>query len=194
VIVRRPFTGMGYDYFDLIAQSGMEQCSPMDPACVSRNVQRENAVEDYWINNGMTNPNNTAGTPAPVIQVNTNAAQAAQFASDSFSAAPGGNNPQTGGSITSGGKTYTDSQLEQAQGWATPFVRAVAPVSAPAPKPPSGSNVINSSGGNSAPPVIQNAQTGAVSSLLPSLPSSIPSYALWIGGGLLAFFALKGGR
>jgi hypothetical protein len=23
---------------------------------------------------------------------------------------------------------------------------------------------------------------------------AIPSYALWIGGGLLAFFALKGGR
>jgi hypothetical protein len=184
---------MGYDYYDLLAEAGMEQCSPMDPACVSRNTQRQNAVEDYWINNGMTNQKDP-NAPAPVIQVNTNAAQAAQYASDSFAAAPGGNNPQTGGSITTAGKTFTDSQLEQAQGWATPFVRAVAPVPTPTPKPPSGSNVINSSGGNSAPPVIQNAQTGAVSSLLPSLPSSIPSYAWWIGGGLLALFALKGGR
>ena len=108
-MVRRPrgaFPGLGYSYYDLLDQAGLESCSPMDSACVSRNVQKQNAVEDYWINTGMTNPANTASTPAPQIAVSTNAAQAQAFADAAAAALPSGNLPQTGGSITSGGSTY----------------------------------------------------------------------------------------
>ena len=129
----RTLRTLGYSYYDLLAQAGMESCSPMDSACVDRNQQRQAAVEDYWINTGMTSQSNTPGTPAPRIQVNTDAAQAAAYAAAAASAGATGNAPlPTGGSVTYGGTTYTDTQLEQAQGWANPFTQTSAAAAAAA--------------------------------------------------------------
>jgi hypothetical protein len=186
--------GLGYSYYDLLAQAGMESCSPMDSACVSRNAQRQNVVEDYWINNGMTQP---ASTPVPTITVNTDPTMAANYAAAAGAALPSGNIAQTGGSITSGGQVYSDTSLEAAQGWATPYVKAPVPVTVqpPAPKPavtPAGSTVVQSA---SVP-----ASVAAGSSWLTSAGVSVPAavsgwpWYVWAGGGLALFLLMKGGR
>lgn len=182
----RYFPGLGYDYYDLLAQAGMESCSPMDSACVSRNVQRQNAVEDYWINTGMRD-SSAAGAPAPTITVNTSAQQAAQYAADAAAALPGGNIAQTGGSITTGGQTFTDTALEQAQGYATPYTRSTTTTAA---KPAA---VINSSGGSNAPaPIASPAGSFSFDSLKASVTSSGVPWYVWAGGGLAVLLFLKG--
>jgi hypothetical protein len=41
--------GLGVlDYYDLLAQAGLQNCDPRDSACVSNNAAKEAAVEDFW--------------------------------------------------------------------------------------------------------------------------------------------------
>jgi hypothetical protein len=176
IIARPQFRGMGFTYYDLLASAGQEDCDPKDSACVGRNQQRANAAEDLWISKYMTDPN-TANASVPNVSFvpNTSAAATQAFMN---------NQPVEASSYI--GSTYVP-----------PPAPAPAPAPLPSTKPPSGSNVTNSSGGQGAPFVIQNAQTGTVSSLLPSLSSSTPWYVWAIGAGV-GIFALKsvfgGGR
>lgn len=104
----RGVAGLGFDYNDLLAESGRESCDPKDSACVGRNEQRQVVVEDLWINQFMTHAD-TANLPAPHITVNTDNSAAATSAFMN-------NQPLTSESVTfQGGPTYTDYSLERAQ-------------------------------------------------------------------------------
>ena len=46
----------GQDYYDLLAQANLQDCDPMDSACVSNNVAKQAAVETTWVQY-MSNPN-----------------------------------------------------------------------------------------------------------------------------------------
>jgi hypothetical protein len=54
------------DYYGLLAQANLQNCDPMDSACVSNNVAKEAAVEDLWAKYQSTGvPDNTVLTFAP---------------------------------------------------------------------------------------------------------------------------------
>ncbi len=52
------------DYYGLLAQANLQDCSPMDSACVSNNVAKQAAVETLWIENYMTKP---GGAPDDLV-------------------------------------------------------------------------------------------------------------------------------
>jgi len=55
--------GLGsLDYYDLLAQANLQNCSPSDSVCVSNNVAKQAAVEDLWVNNYMTHGGAPEGT------------------------------------------------------------------------------------------------------------------------------------
>jgi hypothetical protein len=99
--------GLGFTYWDLMAGSGEENCSPRDSACVERNTQRANAVEDLWTTQYMRDPN-TANMAAPKISV-------AVDSSASAADAMWNNQPEYASSITSNGVAYDPRTLEQGQ-------------------------------------------------------------------------------
>jgi len=72
----RGVRGLGVlNYYDLLAQAGLENCSPMDSACVSNNVAKQAAVEDFWAaHQGAGVPDDTRLTFTPQT-----AAQVAEF-------------------------------------------------------------------------------------------------------------------
>ncbi len=168
------------DYYGLLAQANLEDCSPMDSACVSNNVAKQAAVEDLWVNQYMK-----TGAPDDVKLSFTpqSEAEVSEFynPSDPFN---GGNVVDTRGilSVASGGKTAAY----------VPPVAGIPPL-ATIPKPQSGNHtVINSSGpavadsGSVWAPFTDSAPGG-------SMFSSVPWWG-WLGAAGLGLFALKGGR
>jgi len=73
--VRRGLRGLGdLDYYDLLAQANLQNCDPNDTVCVSNNVAKQAAVEDYWVSHmGSGVPDNTqltftSQTPQQVLE------------------------------------------------------------------------------------------------------------------------------
>lgn len=101
----RGVSGLGFDYYDLLDEAGLESCSPRDEACVGRNQQRQVAVEDVWVTQYMTH-GDTAGKVAPVLTVNTDNSA---WATSAFLA----NQPMTSETIQiDGGPAHSDAQYE----------------------------------------------------------------------------------
>jgi hypothetical protein len=124
----RGLRGLGFDYYDLLNASGIEQCDPRDTECTMRNAQRANAVEDLWTSTYMQHAD-TATQATPQINVNLDTSQAALNAYNA-------NQPLTTESITvNGGPTYTDKALEQAYQQSAPAA-ADSPPAAEAPRHP----------------------------------------------------------
>jgi len=73
---RGTWSGLGVlNYYDLLAQANLQSCDPHDIACVSDNVAKQAAVEDFWAAHQSTGvPNDTKLTFAPQTQ-----AQVAEF-------------------------------------------------------------------------------------------------------------------
>jgi len=77
LLARRPtrtIRGLGMDYYDLLAQVGMEQCDPRDSACTLRNEERTDAVRAVWAQYMSSSSGAPAGT---VISVNLDTSAAA---------------------------------------------------------------------------------------------------------------------
>ncbi len=172
------YGGLGVlDYYGLLAQANLQDCDPMDSACVSNNVAKQAAVQDLWVSKYMTTgaPDDVKLTFAPQTQ-----AEVREFynPSDLFWS---GNVVDTRGIMTSatGGKT-------------TPYV---PPPSPPPPPPPpnqrgtnpAGKAIINSSGAQNDPTQKQVFDLGG------SFISSVPWWG-WLAGAGVAVFALKGAR
>ena len=149
--------GLGYDYYDVLRATGIEDCDPRDFACVSRNQERDNAAVDYW-QTVMKDPN-TANLPTPNISVTLDTSQAAQQAFLN-------NQPLTSELISAGGGAPVSVATLEGQ--------QVKPV---VPKPP-----IASPGAGSGSP----AGGGAAASgtpLAPGAPQLTPTLQLPTAGG-----------
>jgi hypothetical protein len=69
---RRPgMRGLGFDLQDLMAQAGIQNCSPLDDACNANNESASIAVHNLWATQYQPNPA-TADLPVPKISLNTN--------------------------------------------------------------------------------------------------------------------------
>ncbi len=165
------------DYYGLLAQANLADCSPNDSACVSNNVAKQAAVEDLWVNQYMK-----TGAPDDVKLNFTDqtAAQVQEFYNPS-SPFTGGNVVDTRGilSVASGGNTA--AYVPPAAG---------LPPLATIPKPQSGNHtVIN------APAVDSGSAWAPFTATAPggSIFSGVPWWG-WLGAAGLGLFALKGGR
>lgn len=65
---RGVWSGLGVlNYYDLLAQANLQDCSPMDSACVTNNVAKQAAVEDLWSQYRVTGaPDDTVLTFKPL--------------------------------------------------------------------------------------------------------------------------------
>ncbi len=175
----------GLDYYGLLAQANLENCSPMDSACVSNNVAKQAAVEDLWVTQYLGHP---GGAPDDLKLTFTpqTAAQVHEFY------AP--DNPFFGGNVTD-----TRGILAVGRGDSTPVVYQPAPVAPPVapvaaktpavvttPAAAAGKTIINSGGPNLTMP-------GAVTKAFEEggIFSSLPWWA-WLAGGGVALYAMKG--
>jgi hypothetical protein len=118
----RGLRGLGFNYYDLLNEAGLENCDPKDTPCTMRNSEKEVAVEDLWVSQYMSHPE-TANQPAPQIHVNvdTSADALARYkdnqpiTSDSVTVnqgAPTGvytleHTPYSGGGAGGGGGSYS---------------------------------------------------------------------------------------
>ncbi len=104
--------GLGFSYYDLLAQADLQNCDPKDIPCVAANQQKQVAVEDLWVSTYMKDPN-TANLAAPSIDVTANTSPGAIAA---FKA----NQPDSQATIQVGsGPTVSSAQLEA--NYSTPY-------------------------------------------------------------------------
>lgn len=190
--VRRGFVGMGVlDYNDLLAQANLQNCDPMDSSCVSNNVAKQAAVEDFWAAHQSTGvPDNTVLTFHPQTP-----AEVQEFYNPT--------NLVTGGNVvdTRGVMQVAGTPPATAPSYTPPPVPPKTPASPPAagagptgagPGAGAGSGAGSSGGAQGAP-----ALTNKLSFTLPTVDgfdlSTIPLWA-WAGAAALALFALGGRR
>ncbi len=173
------------DYNDLIAQAGLQNCNPMDSACVSNNVAKQAAVEDFWSAHQGGVPDDTRLTFTPQTT------QEVQEFYNPQNLAYGGNVVDTRGVMFVSAPDLPMTQTPKVNVTPAPVITKPAPTppaAQPSPGTPGGAAVINSSG------VVQpssSSAAGAVASV--SLPviggfdlNSIP----WWGWGIAAGAAL----
>lgn len=182
--VRRGFRGMGVlDYYDLMAQAHLENCSPMDSTCVSNNVAKQAAVEDYWAAHQSTGvPDSTVltFTPQTEAQVRENYNPANIFS--------GGNVIDTRGIMQVSGDMGVAPGGSYLGGGVAPVSVAVAAPAAAAPKTAAGQTIINSAG------VVQPPGIGPAVSIGGFDLSSVPWWGWAVAGGAALSFAFGGGR
>jgi hypothetical protein len=169
-------------YYDLLKQANLQSCDPRDSTCVSNNVARQAAVEDFWVKNKMTVPVGTQLTFAP---------QTASQVSEFYNAT----NP------------LGPSNVVDTRGV---LVGAVSPAGAPAPVASPHAQSGSSSGGGvpgaggtapgggGAPAGGSAPGSPTLTSTLQTSPggfslSSIPWWG-WAAAAGVAFFAVKGAR
>ncbi len=63
--------GLGFNYYDLLAQADIQQCSPLDAGCVADNEAKATAAQNLWTTQYMTHPE-TASMPVPNIDFSVN--------------------------------------------------------------------------------------------------------------------------
>ena len=161
--------GLGYDYYDVLRATGIEDCDPRDSACVARNQQRDNAAVDYWLT-VMGNPD-TASQPTPKITVGLDTSQ---YALNQFM----NNQPLTSETISVGNQAPVSVATLETQ------TRPPAPVKAAAP---AGISPTPVAGGNSGPVLTSVLQTAPGGFSV----SDVPWWG-WLAGGAVALFALRG--
>ena len=170
---RRGFGNL--NYYDLLAQAHLQDCDPTDSACVSNNVAKQAAVEDFWASHQTTGvPDDTQLSFVPQT-----AAQVTEFYNPKPSA--------TSNIVDTRGIMYVNSpDLTPPVQLGTP-PRAAAPTTQQlAPGTPGGAAVISSSGTQQ--PASQQQQVAASSSFS---FSSIPAWAWAVAAG--AAFLMIGG-
>src|SRR5258707_1281051 len=102
---RPQLEGLGFSYYDLLNEAGLQNCDPRNEACVAGNQQIQAAVEDLWVNRYESNAE-TSNQATPHITVTPNETPAAvqQFLE---------NLPDNQATIqVAGGPVYTVPQLE----------------------------------------------------------------------------------
>lgn len=84
---RDPSQPQTMNYYDLLAQAGLQSCDPLDSACVANDAAKQAAVETYWAAHEATGvPEGTTITVSPLT-----AGQVTQFYDPS--------NPYSGGNV-----------------------------------------------------------------------------------------------
>lgn len=172
------YAGFGtLDYYGLLAQANLENCSPMDSACVSNNVAKQAAVEDLWVTKYMK-------TGAPDDLQLTFTPQTAGQVNEFYS----GSDPYNSGNVvdTRGILSYDTASSDPVRYVppSEPSFKAALPVAPAKTVNPAGKSIINSSGPSAA--FTEVFQPGGAA-------SSIPWWG-WLAGAGVAVFALKGAR
>lgn len=170
--------GLGFSYYDLLAQTDREDCDPRDSACVGRNQQQVNAVQELW-NSQYLGKSDAQMGPVPKIDV---VVDTSDRATNAFM----NNQPVDAGIVfiqPVGGPTYLDTQLP-------PKPAAVVPVVPGAAKTtPGGQLIVTSAGAQTAPGTVADASTSKLGFDF----SSIPMWG-WAAAAAGAFFLFGGGK
>ena len=175
----RRVRGMGVmDYYGLLAQADLQNCSPLDSTCTSNNAAKEAAVEDLWAkyqSTGLPDGTKLTFTPQTTAQVLENYNPADPFNS--------GNVIDTRGIMQVAG--VPQSWMPTPKPAITP-PQSVSPAIQPAPGTPGGATVVNSSGAS---------QPFSFASVMPAgfSFSQIPWWG-WLLGGGAALYAFGGAR
>jgi hypothetical protein len=199
--------GLGFNYFDLLAQADIQSCSPLDEACVANNEAKATAAQNLWTTQYMTHAE-TADMPVPNIDFSVNTS--GLLASDDR---PAGSLPAGTGYTTVyvNGQPISDVTLRQAadtqlantiaaeikggapQNAATAELLRAGGVTVPAPKPATTSTGATAPG---APQILGMQVEGSPAFTLPGgveVPA-LPWWALVAGAAGLAWFAFGRGK
>lgn len=198
--------GLGFDKFDLLAQAGVEQCSPLDADCVARNSAVSNIVENLWATQYRADPN-TANLPAPKLNFAVDTTRILNNQAND----PGGTGFST---VTVNGQTYGDAALRQSadtqlaqqiageirggapQNAATDAILKAGNVTVKAPAKAGAAAALPGAGAQGAPQILGLQVEGSPAFELGGVEvPALPWWALALGAAGLAWFAFgKGGR
>jgi len=202
--LRPALPGLGFNYFDLLAQADIQQCSPLDAGCVADNEAKAAAAQNLWTTQYMTHAE-TANMPVPNIDFSVNTA--GLLDSDNRPAVgPAGTGYTT---VTVNGQQYTDTALRQAAD--TQLANTIAAeIKGGAPQNAATAELLRAGGVTIAPP--KTAAPGASAPGAPqilgmqvegspafTLPGGVevpalPWWALAVGAAGLAWFAFGRGK
>ena len=196
--------GLGFDYYDLLAQANIQQCSPLDAECVASNEMKATAAQNLWTTQYMTHAE-TANMPVPNIDFSVNPTAAI-------------NNPTASGTgyttVYVNGQPISDTALRQAAD--TQLANTIATqIAGGAPQnaatdailkaggvtvtPPAASGAASSAPASApgAPKILGMQLEGSPSFTLPGTDVQVPAlpwWALLAGAGAVAWFAFGRGK
>ncbi len=201
--------GLGFNYFDLLAQADIQQCSPLDAGCVADNEAKATAAQNLWTTQYMTHAE-TADMPVPNIDFSVNTA--GLLDSDNRPAVgPAGTGYTT---VYVNGQAISDTSLRQAadtqlantiaaeikggapQNAATAELLRAGGVTIPTvPKPATSSTTGATAPGS--PQILGMQLEGSPAFTVPGTSIEVPAlpwWALLAGAGAVAWFAFGRGK